>query len=450
MTDQAALSPPLWRLLHETAGCVRAVSQGTSATFALAAVAPPLRPGTQALVFHVLRQLGRARALARALVSRQPQADTHALLATALALLWDPLAAPYEPFTLVNQAVEAARRNARTRAQAGFINACLRRFLRERDALVAATQGDEVARTNHPAWWLRRLRADHPERWQDIVEVDNRPPSMILRVSESKTTVKKYQQALAAIGMEAFETGDSGLILRHPVPVSRLPGFDAGWVSVQDAAAQRAAPLLLDGLDPQRPLRVLDACAAPGGKTAHLADWVKARGAPWSVTALEVDAQRARRIDENLRRLDLAAQVLVADAGAVGTWWQAAGGEAFDAILLDAPCTASGIVRRHPDVRWLRRESDIAQLATQQARLLEALWPCVRAGGWLLYSTCSVFRAEGDEQIAAFLARHTDARLMPSVGHMLPTQEDASAAVRDNADREHDGFFYALLRKSVA
>lgn len=449
MTDQA-LSPPLWRLLHETAGCVRAVSQGTSATLALAAVAPPLRPGTQALVFHVLRQLGRARALARALVSRQPQADTHALLASALALLWDPLAAPYEPFTLVNQAVEAARRNARTRAQAGFINACLRRFLRERDALVAATQGDEVARTNHPAWWLRRLRADHPEHWQDIVEVDNRPPSMILRVSESKTTVKKYQQALAAIGMEAFETGDSGLILRHPVPVSRLPGFDAGWVAVQDAAAQRAAPLLLDGLDPQRPVRVLDACAAPGGKTAHLADWIKARGAPWSVTALEVDAQRARRIDENLRRLDLAAQVLVADAGAVGTWWQAAGGEAFDAILLDAPCTASGIVRRHPDVRWLRRESDIAQLAAQQARLLEALWPCVRAGGRLLYSTCSVFRAEGDEQIAAFLARHTDARLMPSAGHMLPTQGDASAAVRDNADREHDGFFYALLRKSVA
>lgn len=449
MTDQA-LSPPLWRLLHETAGCVRAVSQGTSAALALAAVAPPLRPGTQALVFHVLRQLGRARALARALVSRQPQADTHALLASALALLWDPLAAPYEPFTLVNQAVEAARRNARTRAQAGFINACLRRFLRERDALVAATQGDEVARTNHPAWWLRRLRADHPEHWQDIVEVDNRPPSMILRVSESKTTVKKYQQALAAIGMEAFETGDSGLILRHPVPVSRLPGFDAGWVAVQDAAAQRAAPLLLDGLDPQRPVRVLDACAAPGGKTAHLADWIKARGAPWSVTALEVDAQRARRIDENLRRLDLAAQVLVADAGAVGTWWQAAGGEAFDAILLDAPCTASGIVRRHPDVRWLRRESDIAQLAAQQARLLEALWPCVRAGGRLLYSTCSVFRAEGDEQIAAFLARHTDARLMPSAGHMLPTQGDASAAVRDNADREHDGFFYALLRKSVA
>lgn len=449
MTDQA-LSPPLWRLLHETAGCVRAVSQGTSAALALAAVAPPLRPGTQALVFHVLRQLGRARALARALVSRQPQADTHALLASALALLWDLLAAPYEPFTLVNQAVEAARRNARTRAQAGFINACLRRFLRERDALVAATQGDEVARTNHPAWWLRRLRADHPEHWQDIVEVDNRPPSMILRVSESKTTVKKYQQALAAIGMEAFETGDSGLILRHPVPVSRLPGFDAGWVAVQDAAAQRAAPLLLDGLDPQRPVRVLDACAAPGGKTAHLADWIKARGAPWSVTALEVDAQRARRIDENLRRLDLAAQVLVADAGAVGTWWQAAGGEAFDAILLDAPCTASGIVRRHPDVRWLRRESDIAQLAAQQARLLEALWPCVRAGGRLLYSTCSVFRAEGDEQIAAFLARHTDARLMPSAGHMLPTQGDASAAVRDNADREHDGFFYALLRKSVA
>jgi len=449
VTDEHA-SVPLWRLLQETAGCVCAVRQGTSATQALAAVAPPLRPGTQALSFHALRQLGRAQALARALAPRPPPADVHALLLVALALLWDPKAAPYEPFTLVNQAVEAARRGARTRAQAGFVNACLRRFLRERDARVAATQGDEVARTNHPAWWLERLRADHPEHWQEIVRIDDLPPSMTLRVSESKTAPGQYQKALAALGMEADRTGENGLILRRPVPVSRLPGFDAGWVAVQDAAAQRAAPLLLAGLDPRRPLRVLDACAAPGGKTAHLADWAKARGAPWRVTALEVDAGRARRIDENLRRLDLAAQVLVADAGAVPDWWQAAGGEPFDAILLDAPCTASGIVRRHPDIRWLRRESDVAQLAAQQARLLEALWPCLRAGGRLLYATCSVFRAEGDAQIAAFLARHSDACPMPSPGHMLPCQAPADAAVPDNADREHDGFFYALLRKSAA
>lgn len=449
MTAEAA-SAPLWRLLHETAGCVRAVRQGRSATQALAAVAPPLRPGTQALTFHVLRQMGRAQALARGLASRQPQADAHALLLSALALLWDPQTAPYEPFTLVNQAVEAARRGDRTRAQAGFINACLRRFLRERDARVAATQGDEVARTNHPAWWLRRLRADHPQRWQEIVEVDNRPPAMTLRISESKTTVAHYRQALQAMGMEAFPVGDSGLILQRPMPVNRLPGFDEGWFAVQDAAAQRAAPLLLKELDLQRPLRVLDACAAPGGKTAHLADWTRARGAPWQVTALEMDAARARRITENLRRLDLTAQALVADAGAVRDWWQAAGGEAFDAILLDAPCTASGIVRRHPDVRWLRRESDVAQLAAQQTRLLEALWPCLRPGGRLLYATCSVFRAEGQEQVDAFLSRHTEARLLPSPGHMWPTQFPPEATVPDNEDREHDGFFYALLHKPLA
>ena len=448
MTGEHACAP-LWRLLHETAGCVRAVRQGTSATQALAGVAPALRPGTQALTFHALRQMGRAQALARQLASRPPQADAQALLLTALALLWDPQTAPYAPFTLVNQAVEAARRGARTRAQAGFINACLRRFLREREALVAATQADEVARTNHPAWWLRRLRADHPERWQDIVEVDNRAPSMTLRVSESKMTVAQYQQALAAIGMKAFETGDSGLILHHPVPVARLPGFDAGWVAVQDAAAQRAAPLLLAGLDPRQPLRLLDACAAPGGKTAHLLDHAAARGAPWQVTALERDAQRARRIDENLHRLGLRAQVLVADAAELGDWWRQAGGEPFDAVLLDAPCTASGIVRRHPDVRWLRRESDIAALAAQQERLLSRLWPCVRPGGRLLYCTCSVFLAEGQERVEAFLARNTGADLMPSPGHLLPVGPGAGAVVPDNGAGEHDGFFYALLHKSA-
>ena len=443
-------SPPLWRLLNEAAGCVRAVRQGTSATQAIAAVAPPLRPGTQALTFHALRQLGRAQALARALMSRQPQAQAYALLLTALALLWDPSSAPYEPFTLVDQAVEAARRHPGTRAQAGFINACLRRLLRERDALVAATQTDEVARTNHPAWWLRRLRADHPRHWQAVVEADNLQPSMALRISESKTTPALYQQALAALDMGATPAGESGLILHQAVAVSQLPGFDEGLVAVQDAAAQRAAPLLLAGLDLRQPLRLLDACAAPGGKTAHMADWAQARGAPWRVTALEVDAGRAARIGENLRRLGLAAQVLVADAARVQDWWPQAGAEAFDAILLDVPCTASGVVRRHPDVRWLRRESDIAQLAAQQARLLAALWPCVRPGGRLLYCTCSVFRAEGDEQIAAFLARHTDARLLPSPGHMLPARAPAGAAVPDNGGGEHDGFFYALLHKSAA
>ena len=182
----------------------------------------------------------------------------------------------------------------------------------------------------------------------------------------------------------------------------------------------------------------------------HLLEWAAARRAPWQVTALEVDAQRAERIHDNLRRLGLSAQVVVADAARPADWWQqASGGALFDAILLDAPCTASGIVRRHPDVRWLRRESDVAQLAGQQARLLAALWPLLRPGGRMLYCTCSVFRAEGDEQITAFLAHNTDALLLPSPGHLFPGNPDMRHALRDNGPGEHDGFFYALLQKKT-
>jgi 16S rRNA (cytosine967-C5)-methyltransferase len=215
---------------------------------------------------------------------------------------------------------------------------------------------------------------------------------------------------------------------------------------VQDAAAQLAAPLLLKGLAPVvegAPLRVLDACAAPGGKTAHLLELAGA--VPIEVTAIEVDAVRSRRIGETLARLGLEARVRVADAGRPASWWD---GTPFDAILLDAPCTASGIVRRHPDVRWLRRESDTAQLALQQAMLLAALWPLVRPGGRLLYCTCSVFRDEGSHQIEAFLAHNTDARLKPSPGHLLPQSGANAHGVPDNALGDHDGFFYALLEKT--
>jgi 16S rRNA (cytosine967-C5)-methyltransferase len=246
--------------------------------------------------------------------------------------------------------------------------------------------------------------------------------------------------------MDAYPAGDSGVVLRQPLPVAQLPGFADGVVSVQDAAAQMAAPLLLQGLDARQPLRLLDACAAPGGKTAHLLEWAQALGAPWQVTALEMDAARAARIHDTLRRLRLQADVRVADAGVPADWWD---GQLFDAILLDAPCTASGIVRRHPDVRWLRRESDIAQLAVLQARLLGALWPLLKPGGRLLYCTCSVFRAEGQEQVQAFLAHNTDARLAPSPGHLLPASPDKAGGLGDNAAGEHDGFFYALLHKAT-
>jgi 16S rRNA (cytosine967-C5)-methyltransferase len=243
-------------------------------------------------------------------------------------------------------------------------------------------------------------------------------------------------------GIDAEPTGHSGVQLARSQPVTRLPGFAEGWFSVQDAAAQRAAPLLLDGLAPDGPrLRLLDACAAPGGKTAHLLERVDA-----DVLALDIDAARIRRIQENLDRLGLQARVAVADAARPADWWD---GQVFDGILLDAPCTASGIVRRHPDVRWLRRDQDVAALAQQQARLLLALWPLLRPGGRLLYCTCSVFKAEGHEQVQAFLARHKDAQLLPSPGHLLPGLASADPSMSDNPMREHDGFFYALFQRGA-
>lgn len=438
---------PLWQQMQQVGQALQAIRGGRSGTAAVEAVEPRLRPGVQALLFQVLRNLGRAEALRAQLAARKPAPAVDALLCAALALAWDASSAPYEPFTLVNQAVEAAKRAPATRAQASFMNACLRRFLRERDALVQATDADPVARWNHPAWWIQRLRKDYPEAWEQILLANNAHAPMALRVNQQKCSLAQYQQALAAINLVAKQVGNCGLELDHPVPVHTLPGFAEGWVSVQDTAAQQAAPLLLRGLDLSQPLRVLDACAAPGGKTAHLLEQAPP-GSPLQVTALEVDASRSTRIHDTLDRLGLHAQVLVADAAQPEAWWQAhCGGALFDAILLDAPCTASGIVRRHPDVRWLRRESDIAQLAQLQARILAALWPLLKPGGRMLYCTCSVFKAEGDVQMQTFLAHNKDAQLLPSPGHLIPRTGNKAESVPDNSTGDHDGFFYALLQK---
>ena len=254
-------------------------------------------------------------------------------------------------------------------------------------------------------------------------------------------------KALEAINIIAFEQLPYAVVLERAVPVHLLPGFAEGVVSVQDGSAQRAAPLLLEGLRSGTPLRVLDACAAPGGKTAHLLEYA-GPDAQLQLTALDVDPVRCQRIAQNLSRIGMQARVLAHDGARPQDWWQQhCSGELFDAILLDAPCTASGIVRRHPDVRWLRRESDIAQLAQVQERLLAALWPLVKPGGRLLYCTCSVFRAEGDGQIEAFLAHNSNARLLPSPGHILPVAADKAGDLPDNERGGHDGFYFALVQK---
>jgi 16S rRNA (cytosine967-C5)-methyltransferase len=433
-------SAPLWRLLQATAGAVQATRQGQSLTAQLERVPQELRPGVQALSFQVLRQLGRATALRELLAAKAPPPAADALLCTALALCWDEANAPYPVHTLVNQAVEAARQQRQTQAQSGFINACLRRFMRERQALVSQTDANPVAQWNHPLWWIERLKTDHPAHWQDLLAMAQEAAPMTLRVNRQHHTVAEYQAQLQAAGLTAKPVGQDGLQLAQAVPVQRLPGFAQGHVSVQDAAAQVSARLLMQGMDTQQPWRILDACAAPGGKTGHLLELCpKAH-----VLALDVDANRCERIHQNLSRLGLQAEVKAADAGQPDAWWD---GQAFDAILLDAPCTASGIVRRHPDVRWLRRPTDSAQLAKIQAQLLKTLWPLLVEGGKLLYCTCSVFKAEGDETVQAFLKRNTDAVLHPSPGHLIPGQTPKGLPVEDNALGEHDGFYYALLEK---
>ena len=437
-------SLPLWRQLQVTAAVVQAVRAGRSLTAELASVTPELRPGVQALTFQVMRQLGRAMALRERLASKAPPPAADALLCTALALSWQGDDAPYPVHTLVNQAVEAARQQRQTQAQSGFINGCLRRFLREREALVAETDSDPQARWNHPRWWVTRVQDEYPEDWQKLLDMTQQPAPMSLRVDPRHHSVADYQAQLLDMGLTAQPVGASGLQLERAVPVHQLPGFAQGHVSVQDAAAQVAAPLLLQGREAGQAWRILDACAAPGGKTGHLlACYPNAQ-----VLALDVDAERCQRIEDNLQRLgaqnQTRAKVRAADAAQPAQWWD---GETFDAILLDAPCTASGIVRRHPDVRWLRRPGDSAQLAQTQARLLKALWPLLAPGGRLLYCTCSVFRAEGDDTVQAFLQRNTDARMLPSPGHLIPGKIPTGLPVKHNALGEHDGFYYALLEK---
>ena len=433
---------PLWRQLQAVAGALQAIRSGVSGTAVLGDIPADLRPGVQALVFHVLRSFGRAQALRQMLASRTPAPPADALLCVALALAWQEQQAPYEVFTLVNQAVEAAKRSPATRAHASFINACLRRFLRERKTLVANTDANLVALWNHPGWWIERLQKDWPECWPEILAASNRHAPMTLRVNVRKAAVPYYLQTLKLAGLNALAAGNCGVILEPPRPVQEIPGFADGVVSVQDGAAQLAATLLLGGLVTVGPPRVLDACAAPGGKTAHLLEIAECQ-----VTALDVDPKRSERIYQTLQRLGLHAQVLVADALDPSTWWN---GQLFDAILLDAPCSASGIVRRHPDIRWLRREADIVQLALIQARLLKALWPLLKRGGRFLYCTCSVFKAEGQDQIQTFLAHNTDAALLPSPGHLMPSNAAIRPAVPDNPMGDHDGFYYALLEKRAA
>ena len=331
----------------------------------------------------------------------------------------------------VDQAVEAAATLSGGRYR-GFVNAILRRALRERAALDAAIAADEEARWQHPAWWLQRLKTDWPETWETLVAGGNRKPPMGLRVNRLRIDQNAYRQQLldAGIVVEAALPGDGAdaILLTQPQTAESLPGFAQGLVSIQDLGAQQAAKLL----DVQPGMRVLDACAAPGGKAAHLLEAV-----PIELIAVESDRDRCAALKRALTSdrfpADRTIHVICADAAETHAAWAK---RPFDAILLDAPCSGSGVVGRHPDAKWLRRDEDIYALARTQKRLLRALWPLLKSGGRLLYGTCSVFAQENQQQIERFLRDTPDARLLTQM-HLPP-------------DARHDGFFYALLGKESA
>jgi 16S rRNA (cytosine967-C5)-methyltransferase len=443
--------------LQQVANFLIALRAGNSWAAAQFDVENAQRAGIQAITFAVLRHLGQAHALRVALAPKKPVPAADALLTAALALMCaqnaedPPPGAVYADHVIVSQAVEAIKLQPHLAAQSSFINACLRRFLRERIPLLQSLRGNLEAQFNHPLWWVRQVQRDWPDDWQALLQANRHSAPLTLRINEQKCTVAGMESALNATefiaNTQMQAVAHTGLELSRSLPISQLPGYAEGWFSVQDAAAQLAAPLLLQALShvkSTQPLRILDACAAPGGKTSHLLEWAAARHIPVEVIALDVDGQRCERIEENLQRLGLKAKIIVADAAQSADWYD---GQPFDGILLDAPCTASGIVRRHPDITWLRRDTDIAGLAAQQKRLLQALWPLLQKGGALLYCTCSVFKAEGSAQIEAFVTHNTEALSLPAPGHLLPLKSAVSSPMPENSLGGHDGFFYALLRK---
>lgn len=429
---------------RQAALVVARVLEGAALPAALAAVAAGAgateggrrRALVQELAYGTLRYWGRLDALTRRLAAK-PLADPalRTLIGVALYQL-DHTRAP--PFAIVDHAVNAAAVVARPAAK-GLVNALLRRYLREREALQAAVSADPVARWSHPQWWIDRLRADHPDGWEEVLAAGNEHPPLTLRINPRVGSREEFIAACAAAGIGATAVGLAGVIVTPPRPVTELPGFAAGAFSVQDLGAQLAAPLLRA----ESGMRVLDACAAPGGKSAHLLEL-----ADLSLVALDADAGRLPRISENLARLGLLSDrvtIQAGDARRPQAWWD---GRPFDRILADVPCTASGVVRRHPDGKWLRRPADVGQCAADQARILAALWGCLAPGGLLLYVTCSVFRAENEDVVAAFCAGRPEA-LRESVD--LPPEVGATAGQLlpslPAAAHNHDGFFYALLRK---
>jgi len=382
------------------------------------------RAALQDLSYGTLRFFGQLQAILDMLLHKPLHDDrVRCLLLVALYQLQYSKTAPH---AVVDHAVRAAHTlNSRI---SGLVNALLRNFLRNQPILLVQAAQLPEGRYSYPQWWIDELHAQYGARGPALLEAGNRHPPMTLRVNRRRISAEDYLALLAQQDMSAKVIEPDALLLDKPVAVDRLPGFTAGLVSVQDAGAQYAARLL----DVHEGMRVLDACAAPGGKTAHILELASAE-----ILALDKDEKRLQLVAKNLQRLRLSARLAVGDAAQPKNWWD---GRSFQRILADVPCSASGVVRRHPDVKWLRRRADISGFAEQQLGILSSLWRLMEQDGKLLYATCSVFQQENDQVITAFLGQQPDALRLPVI---LPGQSEGQLL----PDEQHDGFFYALLQK---
>ncbi|CBG91229.1 16S rRNA (cytosine(967)-C(5))-methyltransferase RsmB [Citrobacter rodentium] len=416
----------------------QAVEQVVEQGHSLSNVLPPLQQKVsdkdkallQELCFGVLRTLSQLEWLIGKLMSRPMTGKQRTLHYLIMVGFYQLLYTRIPPHAALAETVEGAVAIKRPQLK-GLINGVLRQFQRNQDALLAEFAHSE-ARFLHPSWLLKRLQKAWPEQWESIVEANNQRPPMWLRVNRTHHTRNAWLALLEEAGMKGFTHPDypDAVRLDTPVPVHALPGFDKGWVTAQDASAQGCVAFLA----PQNGEQILDLCAAPGGKTTHILE-----AAPDAkVLAVDVDEQRLSRVYDNLKRLGMNATVKQGDGRYPLQW---CGEQQFDRILLDAPCSATGVIRRHPDIKWLRRDRDIAELAALQAEILDAVWPHLKPGGTLVYATCSVLPEENSQQIKAFLQRTADATLSETGTPELPGLQNLPGA------EEGDGFFYAKLIK---
>lgn len=420
---------------------IAAVCGGRSLDAALPREAEQVAPGDRALLaelcYGALRWYPRLVAVVNHLVARPLKARDADLVGLIVAALHQLEHTRIPPHAVVHETVAACQLLGKPWAR-GLVNALLRRFQRERARIDGALGDDPGYRTAHPPWLAERLTADWPLQAEAMLAANNGRAPMTLRVNRLRSGRDAYLQRLAAAGIDGSGTrhSDDGIVLARPRAVAELPGFADGVVSVQDEAAQLCAPLLA----PRPGQRMLDACCAPGGKTGHLLEL-----APDCAELIAIDhsGERLRQVAENLQRLQLPARLVAADAGAPETWWD---GVPFDRILLDAPCSATGVLRRHPDIKLLRRATDIAVLAALQQRLLLALWDLLAPGGRLLYATCSVLPAENDAVVETLLTTRPDARAL-DLPAQLPGETTAVGRQWLPEAAGNDGFFYALLEK---